>query len=62
MEELKIDLMVVCETVLHGKCTKVLHYDYKQIYSDGQECRHGVWVILLLELVQKVSYVEQLDE
>ena len=55
----RIDVLGLAETRLKGNGDQVIHGNYRIIYSENEDGRHGVDFILSLKLVCIVSGVQQ---
>ena len=57
-----ISILAVEETRMSGKGDRVIHENYRLIYSGGEDNRHGVAIILTDKLAPYVEKIDQVSE
>ena len=62
MKSRKLTVLGLCETRMKGNGEKMLHEDYKLIFSGREDGRHGVGVVLAPEIAPYVEEIQQVSE
>ena len=61
MDERKLDILGLCETRLKGSNDRLIHYNYRLVYSGDDEGSSGVGLVLAAEIAPMVERVRQMN-